>query len=206
MRDVGVSPDPRRDGSARGASDVRFSAIRDDWYKANQLVPRLARSALANPDSSLVFVGFPRQWIPVFEYYGLAWRDSSDPIEYMPIVSELSEAKILGHCLDAREHGVLRTLLEGISALDPVLADFVYILDRFLAPEIRAKRHGACAVGKAPDSSDRMAILWPTRDQTARTECRQDHCARRSCCRVAVFEATSVWQEPNSPSHLAPAS
>jgi len=148
MRDAGVSPGSRR--VVRGASNVRFSAIRDDWYKANQLVPRLARNALTNPNSSFVFVGFPRQWIPIFEYYGLVWRDSSDPIEYMPLVSELSETKILGHCIDAREHGVLRTLVESISALDPVLADFVYILDNSLPIKFAPSDTALVASGKHP--------------------------------------------------------
>jgi hypothetical protein len=113
----------------RRTTEVRFSSIRHDWYKANQLVPRLARKALTDDASSLVFVGFPRQWIPVFEYYRLTWFESSDPIEYIPLLSRQSQAEILDECSVARTHGVLRTLVESIVALDPVLADFLYILD-----------------------------------------------------------------------------
>jgi hypothetical protein len=108
--------------------EIRFISIRDDWYKANQLMPRLVRKALVGSSSAL-FRGFPRQWIPLFEYYGLKWADSCSPSEYMPLVSEMSEAQLLQHCVKSKHHGVLRTLVESIVTLDPVLADFLYVLE-----------------------------------------------------------------------------
>jgi len=112
--------------------EVRFNVIRGDWYRANQLLPRIVRKALSTSDSS-VFKGFPRQWIPLFEYYGLAWVDCRQPQDYIPLVSEMSDRQLAIYCNKARDHGTLRTLVESIVVLDPVMADFLYILDHTTA-------------------------------------------------------------------------
>jgi len=91
-------------------------------------MPRLARKALGDSSATL-FCGFPRQWIPVFEHYGLKWAGSCSPSQHMPFVSEMSEGQVRHHCLVAKRLGSLRTLVESVVALDPVLADFLYILD-----------------------------------------------------------------------------
>ena len=107
---------------------VCFDDIRDDWYRANQLVPRLVREALRGHEK-FVFRRFPRQWIPLFEYYGLAWDKSQAPGQHIPLISEMSEEEITRHCRVASSQGTLRSLVESIVVLDPVLADFLYILD-----------------------------------------------------------------------------
>lgn len=45
------------------------------------------------------------------------------------MVSELSDKEVVKFCRRARDNGTLRTMLESIVTLDPVLADFLYILD-----------------------------------------------------------------------------
>jgi predicted RNA-binding protein len=75
------------------------------------------------------FLGFPRQWIPIFEYFGLEWRDCSEPREYMPIISEISDDQFALFCRSARAAGMLRSLVESVSVLDPLLADLLYIVD-----------------------------------------------------------------------------
>lgn len=107
---------------------VCFDEIRDDWYRANQLVPRLVRKALRE-HTEFVFRRFPRQWIPVFEYYGLHWDKSQAPNQHMPLISEMSEGELRRHCRTASTRGTLRSLVESIVVLDPVLSDFLYILD-----------------------------------------------------------------------------
>jgi predicted RNA-binding protein len=109
-------------------TDIHFESIREDWYKANQLMSRLFRNGL-NARAQLRFFGFPRQWIPVFEYFGMIWRESRPPAEHMPILSEISEEELVSHCRRARQSGTLRTLVESVVVLDPVLADFLYIVD-----------------------------------------------------------------------------
>ncbi len=108
--------------------ELKFRDIRQDWYYSNQLLPRLIRNSINGVDH-IRFVGFPRQCIPVFEYYGLAWRECSQPREYMPIVSEISDGKFALFCQAAKNAGTLRSLVESISVLDPLIADLLYIVD-----------------------------------------------------------------------------
>src|SRR6266496_2910627 len=107
---------------------VCFKQIREDWYRANQLVPRLIRKTMKT-GQPVCFSGFPRQWIPIFEYFSIQWENCIPPAEYVPIVSELGNEALQLLCRRARENGTLRELLESIVVLDPVLADFLYILD-----------------------------------------------------------------------------
>ncbi len=116
-------------------TEIRFQDIRDDWYKANQLLPRLFRKALRDR-TCISFTGFPRQWIPIFEHYGLKWGRTRPPREHMPIVSELSDGELTKFCHLARTNGTLRTMVEAVVTLDPVLADFLYILDHTIDHEI----------------------------------------------------------------------
>jgi hypothetical protein len=108
--------------------ELRFCDIRQDWYYSNQLLPRLIRNSI-HRTQQIKFAGFPRQWIPVFEYYGIPWRICSEPSEYMPIVSELSDDELARYSQAAKAKGTLRTLVESVSALDPLIADLLYIVD-----------------------------------------------------------------------------
>src|SRR5436309_4673 len=90
-------------------------------------MPRLVRKVIQG--ERLIFSGFPRQWIPVFEYFGVHWNRCSAPQEYMPIISEISNEDLSAYCVAAHRNGTLRELVESIVVLDPVLADFIYILD-----------------------------------------------------------------------------
>ena len=108
--------------------ELKFRDIRQDWYYSNQLLPRLFHKATSSAES-IRLVGFPRQWIPICEYFDIAWRDCSEPDQYIPIVSEISDAKLAHFSRKARAQGTLRTFVESISALDPLIADLLYIVD-----------------------------------------------------------------------------
>jgi predicted RNA-binding protein len=116
--------------------DVSFRDIRQDWYYANQLVPRLFRNWMRRSEQ-VRFSGFPRQWIPVFEYYGVPWHNCCEPSRYMPLISEVSDEQLARFCSAAKQEGTLRTFLESIAVLDPVLADFVYIVDQSMTPSLQ---------------------------------------------------------------------
>lgn len=47
----------------------------------------------------------------------------------MPIISEISDDELAVFSRTAQAKGTLRTLVESVSALDPLLADFLYIVD-----------------------------------------------------------------------------
>jgi hypothetical protein len=111
--------------------EFNFNEIRQDWYYSNQLLPRLVRNSITRTQK-VRFVGFPRQWIPFFEYFAIPWRNCSHPLEYIPIVSEISDDEFADFSRKAQANGTLRTMVESISALDPLLGDFLYIVDHNL--------------------------------------------------------------------------
>jgi hypothetical protein len=113
-----------------GASSHRFdfTSLRRDWYLSNQAVPRAIRQTI-NGTRSYRFYGFPRQWIPLFEWFGVPWHESVRPLEYLPFFSELNEAHITAIVRRARASGRLRNLLETAAASDPIISDCLYRLD-----------------------------------------------------------------------------
>jgi predicted RNA-binding protein len=98
-------------------------------------MPRLIRKAIQHRER-LRFIGFPRQWIPLFEYFGINWNRCCSPSTYIPIVSDVSDDEMFEYCERARRTGTLRDLVESIVVLDPVLADFLYITDNTIKLEM----------------------------------------------------------------------
>ena len=45
------------------------------------------------------------------------------------MISEVSDDQLARFCTKAKQHGTLRILVESVSVLDPLLADFLYIVD-----------------------------------------------------------------------------
>lgn len=114
---------------ARPALEVlRFQSLRSDWYVGNGVLPRLFCACLSSK-RRIFFVGFPRQWIPVFEWYRMEWKQSIPPGSYMPFFSDLEEKDIVGITREAQAKKCLRVLVESASVYDPVVSDFLYIVD-----------------------------------------------------------------------------
>jgi Domain of unknown function (DUF5591) len=111
---------------------VRFDSLRDDWVKGADLVVRLiARSAR----DGVILQGFPRQWIPLFVYFGVAFSEASHPAEYVPLASEIPESELEKLSQGAQAKGALREMVEAFASLDPLIADVLYKLDRrMIAP------------------------------------------------------------------------
>src|SRR5271157_4641731 len=127
------------------STEIRFGSLRSDWYSGNQLVPRLIRKVISGQESKR-FTGFPRQWIPIFVYFGVEWECCCDPATYIPIISEISDQELVAYCDRAQRTGTLRDLVESVVTLDPVLADFLYILDN--TSDFRAKSEAPGAIVK----------------------------------------------------------
>jgi hypothetical protein len=106
----------------------RFSSLRNDWYQSNQTLPRAIRQTVEGTHR-FVFHGFPRQWIPLFAWFGARWEKSVEPIEYLPLFSDLNEQQLNRIVRRARAERMLRPMLEAASTLDPVVSDCLYILD-----------------------------------------------------------------------------
>lgn len=107
---------------------LEFSSLRSDWYSSNQTLPRAIRQSLEGK-RSYEFIGFPRQWIPVFEWFGVSWHNSITPGEYTPFFSDLSETDIVAIVERAKAENSLRILVESASMYDPIVSDLLYIVD-----------------------------------------------------------------------------
>jgi hypothetical protein len=110
------------------AEIFEFSSLRQDWYSANHEMPRLVRRSMEGRPPQ-AFSGFPRHWIPVFEWFGVAWSKSIDPLTHIPFFSDLSEESIVAIVNQAKQEKKLRILVESATMYDPILSDFLYILD-----------------------------------------------------------------------------
>jgi hypothetical protein len=113
-------------------TDVRFDSIRSDWYAANTLLPRLLVKAVRGI-APLRLVGFPAQWIPVCVHYGISFSDPQPPNDYVTLFSDLPAQEIARLAASAKARNASRPLLEATAAVDPVIADLVYIIDHKLA-------------------------------------------------------------------------
>jgi predicted RNA-binding protein len=107
---------------------LSFKSIRNDWYIGNSTLPRAILKCITG-EKDFLFSGFYRQWIPVFEWYGVKWKDSESPKQYLPIITEMTEKEIRALVDQARHNNSLRVLVEATSVLDPIVSDLLYIVD-----------------------------------------------------------------------------
>jgi hypothetical protein len=128
-------------------TELRFQSIRSDWYAANTVIPRLLVKAIRGI-APLELSGFPAQWIPVCVHYGIAYRDPQPPSDYVAVFSDLPPQEITRLAVSAKARDSSRPLLEAVAALDPVIADLVYIVDHKLA-----------AAGKVDPGGDGVNLL-----------------------------------------------
>jgi hypothetical protein len=105
-----------------------FSSLRADWYHSNQSLPRAIRQA-ADGIRLYTFLGFPRQWSPLFEWFGVRYNNCINPAEYLPFFSDLSSSRLKVVLKKATDERMLRSLVEVAAVIDPVVADCLYILD-----------------------------------------------------------------------------
>ena len=106
---------------------VTFAEVRDDWYRGADLMARMIdQSSQGAPK----LIGFPAQWIPLFEHFGADWSDPIAPLFYVPVISDLPIRSLFQLISSARREGRLRVFVEGVAALDPLVADVLHKLDR----------------------------------------------------------------------------
>jgi hypothetical protein len=114
------------------STEFQFSSLRYDWYVANQALPRaILRHCFGK--NNYIFVGFPRQWIPIFEWYKIPWKNSISPQKYIPIFSDYCENEIVKITEGAKVNNTLRNFVEATSMFDPITSDFLYIVDHKLS-------------------------------------------------------------------------
>jgi len=108
-------------------SQVYFLELRDDWYRGADLMARLIDQSR---QGARKLIGFPAQWVPMFEHFGAVWSDPIPPSTYVPIISDLPLDLLAESVMVAKRKGQLRVLVEGVAALDPLVADVLHKLDR----------------------------------------------------------------------------
>jgi hypothetical protein len=80
-----------------------------------------------------IFTGFPRHWLPVFEWAGARWRDSTEPDTFVPLISGRSEKQIVSDIVRARRAGHLRLLVDVVASAEVVLSETLQRIDGRLA-------------------------------------------------------------------------
>src|ERR1700680_3057650 len=88
-----------------------FKSLRRDWYVSNEALPRAVRHTVRGR-KCYRFVGFPRQWVPVFEWYCVPWSDSVAPLDYLPLFSDLTETAVVRLVSRAKANHSLRLMVE----------------------------------------------------------------------------------------------
>lgn len=68
----------------------------------------------------------------MFIHFGVQWAETISPQRYIPLASDLPEEILAATSLRAQSEGSLRTFVEAFVALDPLLADVLYKIDRRL--------------------------------------------------------------------------
>jgi hypothetical protein len=109
-----------------------FESLRSDWYASNSALPK-AFLRFISGKRNYIFTGFPRQWIPIFEWFQIPWQKSIDPSFYIPIFSDFSEKKILDLIRRIENNKSMRIFVESVSMYDPIVSDFLYILDNSIS-------------------------------------------------------------------------
>jgi hypothetical protein len=108
---------------------VEFSGLRDDWFANGTTMARSLQRDLAARSSASLYRGFPRQWIPIFEWVGAKWEGSTEPTGYVPFFSGRSEADVLEEVRRARAAGELRLLVEIAASSEVVLCETLQQID-----------------------------------------------------------------------------
>jgi len=108
---------------------IDFNNLRTDWYSGGDFMARKLQRCLRAKDRDTVFVHFPRQWIPLFEWAGAAWRLSTPPADYLPFFSAMSERDVVQETQRAKGVGQLRSLVELTASCDIVLCETLQRID-----------------------------------------------------------------------------
>jgi hypothetical protein len=108
---------------------IDFDDLRTDWYSGGDFMARKLQRCLRAQDKNTVFAHFPRQWIPLFEWAGAAWRSSIPPTDYLPFFSAMSEHDVVQETQRARKAGQLRSLVELAASCDIVLCETLQRID-----------------------------------------------------------------------------
>lgn len=133
--------------------------MRADWYANGNLIARTIQRQLLVDRPIVEFRGFPRHWIPLFEWAGASWRHTTEPECYVPLFSGRSERDVIRDIVRARSAHQLRHLVEVAASAEIVLCETLQRIDE---KQLRA----------APVAGERTQIRLTTWHSYGRSECR----------------------------------
>src|SRR5882757_5509574 len=102
---------------------VEFKSLRADWYANGNFMARAIQRQLRTPRVLATFRGFPRHWLPLFEWAGAPWEGSVEPPTYVPLFSGRTENQAVADIARARRAGQLRLLVEVAASAEIVLCE-----------------------------------------------------------------------------------
>lgn len=117
-------------------STIHFDSLRADWFANGTFMSRALQRQLRSSVPLSKFCGFPRQWVPLFEWAEAPWSDSIEPSRYVPLISNRSEGDILAEVRRARSSGELRLLVEVIASGETILCETLQRIDAGLEPTL----------------------------------------------------------------------
>ena len=119
----------------RGEANVEFASLRADWYANGDFMARALQRQMRSKVPLVTFKGFPRHWLPLFEWVGAPWETSVDPQSYVPFFSDRAEEEIVAEINRAESLGQLRLLVEIAASAEIVLCETLQRIDsRLLWP------------------------------------------------------------------------
>lgn len=114
---------------------IQFHDIRADWYSNGNMMARALQRQLRAKSPLTTFVGFPRQWLPLFEWAGAPWRNSVEPNTFVPFISGRTEKQVVCDIVRARSAGQLRLLVDVIASAEVVLSETLQRIDGRLSAD-----------------------------------------------------------------------
>jgi hypothetical protein len=108
---------------------VDFGKLRADWLANGNFIARALQRQLRSSEALLIFQGFPRHWLPLFEWAGAPWKHSIEPLEYVPLFSGRTEDEVVSEIAKARAVGQLRLLTEVAASTEIILCETLQRID-----------------------------------------------------------------------------
>jgi hypothetical protein len=106
-----------------------YKDMRKDWYANGTLMARAIQRQLRSPNPLVRFVGFPRHWLPLFEWGRCPWHGSVEPENFVPFITGKTEAQVIADIEEAKSAKQLRLLVDVVASSEVALSETLQRLD-----------------------------------------------------------------------------
>jgi hypothetical protein len=109
--------------------ELHYTDLRKDWYANGTFMSRAIQRQLRARRQLILFVGFPRHWLPLFEWSRCPWRGSVEPDTFVPFMSGRTEDEVVADIERAKSAKRLRLLVDVAASSEVVLSETLQRLD-----------------------------------------------------------------------------